>query len=175
MDTGTQGARAPRWMKLALALSLGANLLVASLVVGQMWRGASGPEREMRRSAALALGPLGRALAPQDRRAIAQALRADKAGMQSARREIEAGQGALLQALRADPFERAALAQRLAAQSAQTEALLVRGRAALLDRLEAMSPAERQAFADRFEAGLHRGGRDGTRDGIRDRPAKDRD
>jgi uncharacterized membrane protein len=147
--------RGLRWLLIA---SLGLNLLVAGVVVGEM---VSGPMGRRGPSVELALGPFARALAPEDRRAIARDL-LDRADLRDLRRtERQEDMTALAAALRADPFEREAVAALMQAQRDKVRTLEAEVEAALLDRLVAMTPEERAGFADRIEAeagrGMHRG------------------
>jgi hypothetical protein len=63
----------------------------------------------------------------------------------------------VLAALRADPFDPAALRTALAAVETRNAERLDLGRSLIETRLLEMSTAERQAFADRLEKGLRRG------------------
>ena len=144
-------AGAPRWMKGLLVVSLAVNLLVAGLAVGQ-WAGGP-PDRADRsgpRGASMALGPLGRALSQEDRRAIAESLRGDRETFRSLRQARAARQAQIVEILQAETFDRAALATLLEVQRTEGGALAARGQDALLDRLEIMSAEERAAFAERL-------------------------
>ena len=66
----------------------------------------------------------------------------------------------LLDALRADPFDPAALTAALTAIETRNAERLDLGRSLIETRLIGMSAAERRAFADRLEKGLKRGGKD---------------
>jgi len=63
----------------------------------------------------------------------------------------------LADALRAEPWDRAAVSTLLARHGQRTAERLDLGHRLLIERIEAMSPAARAAFADRIEAGLQRG------------------
>lgn len=160
----TSAARAPRWMKLLLAASLGVNLMVAGAVVGRVAGGPpaghdavldAGGDRPGPRggppAGAGGIGPLGRALSREDRRALGAALRAERDTLGIGRADMRARQGEMAVVLRADPFVRADMEALLSAQRANGEALAATGQRLLLDRLEAMSAPERAAFADRLE------------------------
>lgn len=146
--------RSLRWL---LILSLGLNLLVAGVVAGGLVRGGFGGRPP---AVELALGPFARALSPEDRRAIAGDLlgRADLRDMRRSAREADVA--ALAAALRADPFDPAAVSAALAAQRDKLGRLEAAVEAALLARFTAMTPADRAALADRIaaEAGHHHGG-----------------
>ena len=70
-DTATPPTRAPRWMKIVLALSLALNLAVAGLALGAFLK--DGPRRGMPRD--LSFGPFTEAFSADDRRALREAFR----------------------------------------------------------------------------------------------------
>lgn len=148
--------RAPRWMRLLLAASLALNLLVAGIVAGGLLH-RDGPGGRMR-PADLALGPVARALDEGDRRAILGALR-EGGGLRPLDRDPrEAGLRAIAEAVRAEPFDAARLRGALDAQAGRIEAAQRAVREALVERVAAMGPEGRAAFADRLLAdrGGHR-------------------
>jgi len=134
-----------KWVRWLLIASLGLNLLVVGLAVGTALRFA-GPEplRAPPRSMGVAVI---RELPPEMRRDMFRRAR-EASGERhgSASRDWQA----LITLLQAERFDRAAAADLLARQ---TEA---RGRfekslqVSLLDKLNAMSPAERAAYAERL-------------------------
>lgn len=145
-----------RGVKIALALSVALNLAVAGLAAGAWLRDGShgGMPRDM------SFGPFSEALDDADRKAIRRAL-LDRLGefreqRQAARAEFET----LLVALRAEPFDPAAMQAALVAIEARNSQRLKLGRTLIESRLIEMSPEERAHFADRLEKGLRRGGKD---------------
>jgi uncharacterized membrane protein len=146
---------ASRGVKIALAISVALNLAVAGLVLGA-WLG-DGPRKGMPRD--LSFGPFSEALSDADRRALRKAL-TDRAGeFRSSREAARADLEALLVALRADPFDPVALRVALVSVETRNAERLELGRTLIEARLVEMSSAERQAFADRLEKGLRRGGK----------------
>ena len=141
---------ASRGLRLALILSLALNLLIVGALIGLavIGRGPGGP-----RGFELGLGPLVQAMEPEDRRALAQSLR-DRPGLRELRpRSRSALMEELAGALLAEPFDRDRVETVLAAQAERTGEGIALARAAYLDRLEAMSAAERQAYAERLRRG----------------------
>ena len=141
-------SRRTRVLRIVLAVSLALNLAVAGLAVGIALGGRDGrPPRDFDMS----LGPVARALAPEDRAAIREALkgRADLA----ARRGRGADLQALIAALAATPYDAQALRTALeapAARAAQVQAAAAR---ALADRIDAMTPEARADLARRLAQG----------------------
>ena len=149
------GARAPRWMRVALVLSLALNLGIAGLVAGAAWRSAGDagmhavPPVEGFRSVA-------RALPSAHRESLHDELGALRGEFRDIRREVRTAQRDLLTALRAEPFDPGTAADALARQAGGWERIARRTRAALLSELARMDPAARAAFADALEASLSR-------------------
>lgn len=141
-------APAPRWMRIVLVLSLAMNLAVAGLVIGSAWKWSrdGGPPR----SVDLSLGPLGRALAPQDRRAVIERMR-DGMDPRPDYGEIRRSAATMATLLRSPEFDADAFAAELDRIRMMAGAFQQAGQAALVARIAAMSPEARQALADRFE------------------------
>lgn len=149
----TETRRMKPWLKVVFALSLALNLLVAGAVVASLVKGGGWHEGRHARFEHMG-GPLSRALSKEDRREIGaqmrKALGDDGAGRAEHRRLL----GQLKEDLRAEPFDRQAVAAHMARQRGVVTERMEMGHGLLLDRLERMSPQDRVAFADRFEAGL---------------------
>jgi uncharacterized membrane protein len=148
-----------RWLKAALAVSLALNLLVAGLVLGAAYR-HDHDDRRMRDRAEVprdfVRSPFLSALAPEDRRAVARDLMAAEGSIRENRAELRARFERLLAAIRAEPFDRAAIEDLLGEQRAAGARRLQLAETAVLDRLAAMSPAERTAYAERLDRSLRR-------------------
>lgn len=144
--------RRARIMRIVLVVSLALNLAVAGLAAGVALRGHDGrPPRGFD----MTLGPIGQALAPQDRAAIRDTLRGrgDGAGLRFNRQK---DLDTLMAALTAEPFDAAALRSALATPVARITKLQTDAVAALADRIIAMTPDERASFAARVQSGRHR-------------------
>ncbi len=145
-----------RWIRVALVLSLGLNLLIVGLAAGAAWR--HGGDRGGRD---FGFGPLTEALSFTDRKALRDTFLERHPDARAERRAMRADFEALTKVLRADPFDPAALEAAVAVIARRNADLLETGRDLVVERLKAMNAAERAAFADRLEKGLHRmGGRD---------------
>jgi uncharacterized membrane protein len=146
------GPSGSRWLKLALIVSVALNLAVAGLVLGA-WLG-DGPRKGLPRD--MSFGPFSEALSDQDRRALRKGLMERMGEFRTSREAARIEFAGLLAALRADPFDPAALKAALAAIETRNAERLELGRSLIETRLVEMSTAERQAFADRLESGLRR-------------------
>lgn len=152
-----KSSRCPRWVKIALAVSLAVNLLIVGLVGGVAFSGGKvGPLRVTD-----AGGAYTQALTPKDRRAIGQAIARELQGQRKDRASVLAEYQGMLDVLRAEPFDREAAAQVLLRQTRIFEQRRSASETALLDRLEGMTAAERAAFVERLEEGIRKQRRPG--------------
>lgn len=143
---------APRWIRPALYVSVALNLLILGIFAGAVLSGARGVDR-LPRSVTLNLGVYTEALSEADRRALRRDfLRAGP--IEPGRGDLRDSYAALLEALRAEPFDEDAAAAALSTQIAVAGARLDRAQQLMLGRFRQMAPAERAAFADRLEAQL---------------------
>ncbi|MGQ0565526.1 MAG: periplasmic heavy metal sensor [Gemmobacter sp.] len=161
--TGAAAVASPRWMRMLLVVSLALNLLVAGALLGVALRG--GPSPVAVRD--LGFGPFAAALSPEDRAALRQAWMTRSGGSEGGRRAMRADMRALLDILRAEPFDAEALRAHLEKGAERTGRRLELGLSLIAERVTGLSPAERLAFADRLERELRRGPhrRDARRDG----------
>ena len=152
-DTGMAGRY--RRLRIALIASLGVNLLVLGTVAGAVFLGpGDGPRRFEVRD--IGFGPFDRALTREDRDALRQAF-VERAGtMREGWRQMRADLEQFLAILRADPFDPAALQAVAELQADRMEERFALGQDLLVQRIAAMTEAERLAFADRLEDALRR-------------------
>lgn len=141
-----KGLKDMRWKGVLLFVSLAINLLVVGLVVGALLAGPHGRDRTALRG--LGYAPFVRALPSEDRVALREALARDAESFRHNRSELQVQFESLLAALRKDPFD-AGEVERLFA--GQRERIVERQRLAqdyLLERIAAMAPQDRAAYAD---------------------------
>lgn len=151
MNTGS-GVAAPkagRGMKIALILSLTLNLLILGIVGGAMFAhgGPDGPGRIRD----VGFGPYTEALSGEDRKALREAFIKAAPDFRKGREEAQADVARLAAAIRAEPYDRAAVEAVMADQGQRIEKRLMLGRGLFLDRLDAMGPEGRAALAGRIE------------------------
>ena len=147
---------APRkGLRIALGISVALNLLVAGLVVGALLRDGD-PRARMVRD--LDFGPFTEALSERDREALRREFVARAPELRDVRRAMRDDLETFLTVLRSEPFDAAALAVVMDNQDGRMARRVELGQDLLLERLGAMSPDERAAFADRLERRLRRGG-----------------
>lgn len=144
-----------RWGRLVLFASLALNLAVAGMVGGAMLGGFDHKRAEYA-ARDISFGLFAEALTKEDRRAMRRAYGTARKDIPQDRQQMRDDLQGMLAALRAEPFEVETLAQALrtgAARIAERQAL---GQTLLLERIDAMSMAERVALADRLEQSLRR-------------------
>ncbi|MDX2485777.1 MAG: periplasmic heavy metal sensor [Pseudodonghicola sp.] len=150
VETDRKPPRMRPWVRVLLGVSLALNLAVAGLAVGAAIR-FGGPEK-MRGPQPLG-AILYRELPRQDRRA----LRDDNFGSRAERTERRRADNAELDAaLRTVPFEPERVAAFLDEQARRHSELEQVMRKAWLHRIEGMSVAEREAYADRLAEAMAR-------------------
>jgi uncharacterized membrane protein len=142
-----------RGWRIVLAVSLALNLAVAGLVAGAALRNAGLiPGFAPPAARDPGLGPFAPALSPEDRMALRRAFAAERAGVISGLRADRADRAALLAALRAEPYDPAAVAALTARMAERQRDRAGIGQRLVEERLAAMTPEARRAFADRLEA-----------------------
>lgn len=158
-----------RGLKIALAVSVALNLAVAGLVGGIALHGGPGQHgRMMVRD--MGFGPFDDALLPEDRDSLRASIQARSGDIRAARQLMQADGLAVLAALKAEPFDPAALGRALDAQADHLGERLEFGSVMIRDYLLALPAEARLAFADRLEQRMRRGrdegrGKDGRTGG----------
>ena len=153
-DQEPKSSGCPRWIKIALAVSLAVNLLIFGIVGGMAVRfgGPDGPPRMSENG-----GAYTHALTPKDRREIGKEIRQQFVEMRQGSTTLQEQYREMLEILKAEPFDRSAAEDVLGKQSGIVDQRRKVSERALLNRLEAMTPAERAAFVERLENGIERG------------------
>lgn len=149
-----------RRLRIVLAISVALNLLVAGLAIGAAFHG--GPNRDQM-SRDLGFGPFSEALDMNQRHALRESLLQKSPQIRGAMQQRRADLAQLLSALRAEPFDAAAMNSALETIRTRLADQLALGKNALADVLIAMPPAQRLEFAERLERGQRRGGKDRNR------------
>lgn len=134
------------WLKLLLAASLALNLAVIGIAAGAAWR-FSGKDRHWQRPPSVG-AMIFRELDRDTRKALRQQAGGDH-GSYFKRRHAEGE--AVIAALRSGSFDAAALRDMLRSQSDARHAFHTKVQDAWVSKMEAMTPEERAAFADRME------------------------
>lgn len=144
-----------RWGRALLFVSLALNLAVLG-VVGGAALGRFGPQRPEIAARDVGFGLFTEALDEQDRKALRRAYGQAKPDIRDDRRQMREDLQRVLELLRQEPFDAAALRANLEAGAARMAERQALGQTIILDHLEKMPAAERAAFADRLENSLKR-------------------
>lgn len=150
--------------RIALIVSLGLNLVILGSLGGLALKHELGPPPPPVRN--LAFGPFTEALSPEDRAALLHAFGEQAKGFRAERAQMREDLQTVLAALRATPYDPQVFADVMVRQKARTDQWLGLGQKLLMERIAAMSPAERSAFADRLQDSMERHAR---RDAARDK------
>lgn len=153
-----------RVLRIALIASVTLNLIVAGLVIGAVVAHDRRPPPDGDGLDVVGFNPFIRALPHEERAEIGKALSARAGTLRQNRDAFRAEFDRLLTLLRAEPFDMAAVRTAIEKQQARLAELQTIGRDLLFERIEAMSPTQRRAFADSLEQTLKRGPRKHGRD-----------
>ena len=133
--------------------SVALNLLIVGIFAGAMLS-PDGPRKrdgDEQRAVRGVLGePFFRALPVKERRALARDVLGNRERFRESREALRSRVEGFLNALRAENFDRAEVERLLGEQRRTALERQSMGEQLLLDRLEAMTPAERAAYADTF-------------------------
>ncbi|UZD91549.1 periplasmic heavy metal sensor [Cognatishimia activa] len=156
MSDQTPQPRAPmrRSLRVLLFASLAANLIVVGLVAGAVFGNKKGGDKPPRD--ADFMGAYTRALPDQDRRAIGRAIRDHHRNSGITREQARKQFQEMLGLIRATPFDADAMRGRMLEQAKSSFDRRQAAQDIWLQRVEQMTDAERQDYADQIEAQLKR-------------------
>lgn len=151
---GGSRARAPRWMRAALIVSVTLNLLVAGVIVGGLIAHDRRPPHPV--VGDVSLGPFTDALSKEDRAALRRAAQAEGRNFREMRERGSAELREVIAVLEQEPFDRARVEAMLGAMRARANARFDIGERLMIERLAEMGPEARRAFAERLRERLER-------------------
>lgn len=143
---------ARRWTRTLLPVSLGFNLAIIGIFGGLVLSHMTHPPREPVRE--LSFGRFTDALTPQERQDLRRAFFKEARGFRAERLSMRADFQGLIAALKAQPYDPATVAALMDKQDARVRQWIGLGQRLLQDRIAAMTPAERAAFAGRLEKNM---------------------
>jgi len=158
-DTPKPKKKPRRWLIPAFLVSLALNLLIAGVVGGWMLspRGWHRPgPTDLGDAQGLVGSAFVRALPDAQRRQLLKDIFHDRGQLRQNRDSLRQQFETLLTAIRADPFDPAAIEALLEDQRQTAGHRQKIGESLILKRLSEMTPQERSAYADRLEATLRR-------------------
>ena len=153
-------------IRVVLLVSLGLNLLLAVAAGGLWWRQRAAPPAQESLEARSLPDPrrIARALPPARRALVREALAPDRAAFAEDLRALRAAHTEVRDALRAQPFEAAALESALADVRERERAMAARVHAGLLRLSVQLTDAERAQLADSVPRRDHHHGRERERE-----------
>lgn len=162
-------------IRVVLLVSLGLNLLLAVAAGGLWWRQRTAPAPHESLEARSLPDPrrIARALPPARRALVREALAPDRAAFAEDLRALRASHAEVRDALRAQPFEAAALESALADVRERERAMAERVHAGLLRLSTQLTDAERAQLADSVPRRDHHHGRERERE-HREHPREER-
>ncbi|PYF09793.1 Spy/CpxP family protein refolding chaperone [Rhodobacter viridis] len=146
------------WMKFAFIGSVTLNFLVLGTVVGGViaHRMQPPPPGLDRGAEMMTFGPLGGAFNREDRQAMRLAAEGRGANFQAMQAAVQSDFSRLEAALKADPFDAAGVKAVLADMRARTLKRMDIGETLMLERLQTMTPKQRERFVERLRHGVER-------------------
>jgi len=142
-EKGQKGIRTGGLLRVVLVCSLALNLAVIGAVVGALVSGrmGEGPPR----SIDLGVGPVARALTPEERREVVRGLRQDRVMRDL---DLRGRIDGMLAVLKADPYDPDLFRALMQERAAQVTAVQAKAQDAFLETIAQMTPERRAAFAD---------------------------
>lgn len=147
-----------RGLHLALVVSIALNLAALGVVAGVALR--AGAIHYGKAVQEMGFGPYSEALSAKDRRALRETILARAPELRQIRKDRRARILAIAEVLRRDPFDAAALHEKMAEEEVRLVAQVTLASQSLQEFLAALPEAERLAFAERLAASQTRPGKE---------------
>ncbi|MEO1919533.1 MAG: periplasmic heavy metal sensor [Paracoccaceae bacterium] len=141
----------PRWIKIALILSLAINLGVVGILGGAALRAPEARRNNVEAPEGVAM--LARAMPQSHQRELRENLRTQRDELRSDRQELKNLRGRFITSLRAEPFDINAVRDVFASQRTVLDQLTASGHDSVIDQIEKMTPQERALYIRRLLAG----------------------
>ncbi len=147
-QTTTQPKGTPRWVKIALIVSVAVNLGIAGVIGGAALRA---PEiRHNKVEAPEGVAMLARAMPPAHQRELREELRNRRGDLRPDREELRSLRDRFIVALRAEPFDIDAVNAVFADQRAMLSKLTAAGHESVIEQIEKMSQKDRERYIQRL-------------------------
>ncbi|MGB7242127.1 MAG: periplasmic heavy metal sensor [Sulfitobacter sp.] len=156
-DKAPSQARKSRWIRIALGLSLAANLAFVGLVAGSAWRHKGGDRRPAFSAIAGYAQPYMQALPRAQRRQIFRDIRSGALGDVPNRDARLANFAAVLAALKQEPFEAAQVRAALEGQTKVIARIQSVAQDAWVAQVSQMSSQDRADYVEKLDELLQRG------------------
>lgn len=143
-----QAKGTPRWIKIALIVSVAVNLGVAGVIGGAALRAPEIQRNNLEAPEGVAM--LARAMPPEHQRELRQNLRERRSDLRPDREELRNLRDRFIVALRAEPFDIDAVNAVFADQRAMLSKLTAAGHTSVIEQIEKMSPRDRERYIRRL-------------------------
>lgn len=157
-NAGAGSGRCPKWVRVALFLSVALNLLVVGAIAGAVMHndGRHGRPATLHGNLDASVRPFAQALTAQQRKAVGEALRENGPRVQAGAGAVRARLEEMLAVLRADEFSAEAFSDSIMAARAGLNEQQDLAFGAMIAQISAMDMEERMEFADRLERSFRR-------------------
>ncbi len=138
----------PRWIKLALIVSVAANLGIAGVIGGAALRAPEIHRNNLEAPDGVAM--LARAMPQAHQRELREGLRDRRGDLRPDREALRSLRGRFVIALRAEPFDIDAVRDVFAAQRVMLSNLTAAGHDSVIAQIEKMTPRDRELYIRRL-------------------------
>lgn len=142
----------PRTLRRLLILSVTLNLVIAGIVAGAVLRHPPPPDP----GRGPAFGAYDRAFSEEDRKALREAFGREAPEFRKGWQAMQDDTAELLTTLRTEPYDSSKADAIFARQRERGGQMMALGQRLMAQRLAEMTPAEREAFADRLAEKVQR-------------------
>jgi uncharacterized membrane protein len=147
-QTTPQVKGTPRWIKIALIVSVAGNLGIAGVIGGAALRAPEIQRNNLEAPEGVAM--LARAMPAAHQRELREGLRGRRGDLQPDREELRSLRGRFVVAMRAEPFDIDAVNDVFADQRAMLSKLTAAGHDSVIEQIEKMSPQDREKYIRRL-------------------------
>ena len=147
-QTTPQNKGTPRWIKIALIVSVAANLGIAGVIGGAALRAPEIHRNNLEAPDGVAM--LARAMPAAHQRELREGLRDRRGGLRPDREALRSLRGRFVLALRAEPFDIDAVNNVFADQRAMLSKLTEAGHDSVIEQIGKMSPQDREKYLRRL-------------------------
>jgi len=147
-QTTPQAKGTPRWIKIALIVSLAVNLGIAGVIGGAVLRAHDAMRNNIEAPEGVAM--LARAMPAQHQRALRHDMRMRRGELRPDREELRSLRNRFVVALRAEPFDIDAVNGVFADQREMLSNMTAAGHDSVIEQIRKMSPQDREKYIRRL-------------------------
>jgi len=147
-QTPPQAKGTPRWIKIALIVSVAVNLGIAGVIGGAALRAPENQRNNLEAPEGIAM--LARAMPAAHQRELREQLRARRGDLRPDQEELRHLRDRFILALRAEPFDIEAVNHVFADQRSMLSNLTATGHDSVIEQIGKMSPRDRERYIRRL-------------------------